>query len=62
MNDMMSKIRPQVFLAILCATIFSCLMGYLAFRLDAIEVMTAIIGAFVGFLAGTSVKLLDPEK
>ena len=55
------KLRPQVFIAILCATMFSMFAVWLAYRMDAVEVMTAIIGSYVGFLAGVSLKVLEGE-
>ena len=44
------KIRPQVFVAILCATFFSTFASWLAYQMDAVEIMTAIIGGLFGFL------------
>ena len=57
----MGKLRPNIALAILCATIFACFAAWLGFKLDAIEVLTAVIGSFVGFLAGVSLKVLENE-
>jgi uncharacterized membrane protein YjjP (DUF1212 family) len=56
------KIRPQIFLAIICATLFSCFVSYLAYKMGGhIEVMTAIIGGIFGFLGGVSLKVLENE-
>jgi hypothetical protein len=55
------KIRPQIMVAILCATIFSCVGLWVGVQLQAIEVITAIIGALFGFLAGVSLKVLENE-
>ena len=55
------KLRPQVFTAILCATIFSIFASWLAYEMDAVEVMTAIIGGIFGFLGGVSLKVLENE-
>jgi hypothetical protein len=57
----MGKLRPQIALAILCATIFACFAAWLGYKLQAIEVLTGIIGSFVGFLAGVSLKVLENE-
>jgi hypothetical protein len=57
----MGKVRPQIFLAICCATIFSMFAAWLAYQMDAVEVMTAVIGSVFGFLAGTSLKILENE-
>ena len=55
------KLRPQIFLSILCATIFSCVGLYVGVALEAVEVVTAIIGGLFGFLAGVSLKVLENE-
>ena len=57
----MGKIRPQILVAILCSTIFSCFVSYLAFRMGGVEIMTAIIGGIFGFLGGVSLKVLENE-
>jgi hypothetical protein len=57
----MGKLRPQIALAILCATIFSCFAAYLGYKLGAIEVLTGIIGGIFGFLGGVSLKVLENE-
>ena len=56
---MIAKIRPQILVAILCATIFSMFAAYLAFLMDAVEVMTAIIGGVFGMLGGVSLRIID---
>ena len=61
MNAMLGRIRPQIFLAIICATVFSVIAAYIAYRMDAVEVMTAVIGSIFGFLAGVSLKILENE-
>ena len=58
---MMGKIRPQILVAIICATIFSMFASWLAYQMDAVEVMTAIIGGIFGFLGGVSLKVLENE-
>ena len=55
------KLRPQIFLSILCATIFSCVGLYVGVVLNAVEIVTAVIGALFGFLAGVSLKVLENE-
>jgi len=55
------KIRPQIMIAILCATAFSCVGLWVGVQLQAVEVITAIIGALFGFLAGVSLKVLENE-
>ncbi len=57
----MGKIRPQILVAIICATIFSMFASWLAYQMDAVEVMTAIIGGIFGFLGGVSLKVLENE-
>ena len=60
-NMEIGKLRPQVFIAILCATMFSMFAAWLAYRMDAVEIMTAIIGGNFGFLGGVSLKVLEGE-
>ena len=61
MVGMMSRIRPQIFLAILCATTFSMFAAWIGYKMGAIEVLTAIIGGIFGFLGGVSLKVLENE-
>jgi ribulose 1,5-bisphosphate carboxylase large subunit-like protein len=56
---MIAKVRPQILVAILCATIFSMFAAYLAYLMDAVEVMTAIIGGVFGMLGGVSLRIID---
>tara|TARA_Y100000310_G_C20655534_1_gene801778 strand:+ start:2041 stop:2217 length:177 start_codon:yes stop_codon:yes gene_type:complete len=58
---MVSRLRPQILAAIICATVFSCFAAWLGFRLGAIEVLTAVIGGVFGFLGGVSLKVLENE-
>jgi ribulose 1,5-bisphosphate carboxylase large subunit-like protein len=56
---MIAKIRPQILVAILCATIFSMFAAFLAYKMDAVEIMTAIIGGVFGMLGGVSLRIID---
>ena len=58
---MVSRLRPQILVAIVCATIFSCFAAWLGYKLGAIEVLTAIIGGVFGFLGGVALKVLENE-
>ena len=58
---MIGKIRPQILVAILCATTFSMFAAGLGYKMGAIEVLTAIIGGIFGFLGGVSLKVLENE-
>ena len=55
------KVRPQVFVAILCASFFSTFASWLAYQMNAVDIMTAIIGGLFGFLGGVSLKVLENE-
>ena len=55
------KIRPQVMIAIVCPTIVSLVLAWFAYKMNAVEIMTAIIGSIFGFLGGTSLKILENE-
>ena len=61
MQVLLSKVRPQVFLSILCGTIIAIVISFIALKLQSIEIITAVVGAGFGFLAGISSKLLEAE-
>jgi hypothetical protein len=58
---MMGKVRPQIALAILCGTIFSVFAIWIGAKMEAVEVVTAVIGGIFGFLGGVSLKVLENE-
>ena len=58
---MFGLLRPQIFLAILCATAFSCLAIWVGWQMDAVEIVTGIVGGLFGFLGGVSLKVLENE-
>ena len=60
-KNMMGRFRPQIALGIICATLFSCLGLWIGLQLEAVEVITAIIGGLFGFLGGVSLKVLENE-
>jgi len=53
--------RPQIALAIFCATAFSLFAVYIGFKMEATEIVTAVIGGIFGFLGGVSLKVLENE-
>jgi len=55
------KFRPQIALAVICATIFSCAALYVGMEMSATEIVTAVIGGIFGFLGGVSLKVLENE-
>ncbi len=57
----MGKIRPQILVAIICATIFSVFALWIGSQMDATEIVTAVIGGIFGFLGGVSLKVLENE-
>jgi len=54
-------LRPQIFIAIICATVFSIVALFVGIALDAVEIVTAVIGGLFGFLGGVSLKVLENE-
>tara|TARA_Y100000310_G_C20190514_1_gene582282 strand:+ start:318 stop:512 length:195 start_codon:yes stop_codon:yes gene_type:complete len=56
------KIRPQVMMAIIAATVFGCLAAVLGYKMGATEILTAIIGSLLGFLSGVSLRIVDLES
>ena len=57
----MGKIRPQILIAILCATIFSMFAAWLGYKMGATEILTGLIGAIFGFLGGVSLRIIENE-
>ena len=57
----MGKIRPQILIAIICATIFSMFAAYLGYKMGATEILTGLIGAVFGFLGGVSLRIIENE-
>ena len=57
----MTKLRPQVITGILCATFFGCFAIWIGKEMVAVEIVTAVVGALFGFLAGVSLKILENE-
>lgn len=54
-------IRPQILIAIICATIFSVAALIIGMQMDAVEIVTAVVGSFIGFLGGVSLKVIERE-
>ena len=57
----LGRVRPQILVAIICATIFSCLALWIGMWMGATEIVTATIGGIFGFLGGVSLKVLENE-
>lgn len=55
------NLRPQIFLSILCGTIFGIVGMFVGMSMEAVEVVTAVIAGVLGFLAGVSLKVLENE-
>ena len=59
---MIQRSRPQIMLSIIAATIFAIFCAWLGFKMGAIEVLTGLIGAVFGYLAGVSAKILEAPE
>ena len=46
---------------LLCATAFSSLAMYVGMKMEAVEIVTAIVGGLFGFLGGVSLKVFENE-
>tara|TARA_Y100000310_G_scaffold65548_1_gene61038 strand:- start:2687 stop:2866 length:180 start_codon:yes stop_codon:yes gene_type:complete len=55
------KVRPQILAAIVCGTVFSGLAIYIGYWMNAVEIVTGVIGGIFGFLGGVSLKVLENE-
>jgi hypothetical protein len=47
--------------AIICGTVFGVFGMYIGLRMEATEIVTAVIGSVFGFLGGVSLKVLEQE-
>ena len=61
MKILLAKVRPQVFLSIVCGTVVAIIISVIAWQLESIEIITGVAGSVFGFLAGISSKLLEAE-
>ena len=59
---MIGKIRPQVLLSVVCATVFSFFACWVGWKMGSVEVVTLLIGSLFGFLAGVSLKILESPE
>jgi len=39
--------------------LFCCLTAWIGWKLEAVEVITGLTGAFIGFLGGISLRIID---
>ena len=60
-NKLIGKLRQQILMAIICATVFSIFALYMGYKMEATEIVTAVIGGIFGFLGGVSLKVLENE-
>ncbi len=58
---MIGKIRPQILVAIICATVIAMFAAYLGYKMGATEILTGLIGAIFGFLGGVSLRIIENE-
>ena len=61
MKILLAKVRPQVFLSIVCGTVVAITISVIAWQLESIEIITGVAGSVFWFLAGISSKLLEAE-
>ena len=55
------RIRPQIMAAVLCGTLFGIFGMWIGMKMEATEVVTAVIGSVFGFLGGVSLKVVEQE-
>jgi len=51
--------RPQILASIVAATIFCTFTAWIGWKMDATEIITGLTGAFIGFLGGISLRIID---
>ena len=47
-NKLIGKLRPQILMAIICATVFSIFALWMGYKMEATEIVTAVIGGIFG--------------
>jgi hypothetical protein len=55
------KVRPQILATTASATLLSMFAMYVGLKMEAVEIVTAVLGAAFGFLGGVSLKVLENE-
>jgi len=58
----MTKIRPQILVAIISGTVFATTALFVGLQMEAVEVVTGVIGSIFGFLGGVAFKVLENEQ
>ena len=58
---MLQRVRPQIMMAIVCGTMFGIFGTWVGMRMEAVEIVTGVIGSVFGFLAGVLFKILEAE-
>ena len=61
MNELLGRSRPQIFISIICGTTLAIVISVLAYKMQSIEIITAVVGSVFGYLAGVSQKILESE-
>ena len=61
MNQLLSRIRPQIFMSIVCGTTVAIVISILAYKMGSVAIITGVIGSVFGYLAGVSAKILENE-
>jgi len=51
--------RPQILASIVAATVFCTFTAWIGWKMDATEIITGLTGAFIGFLGGISLRIID---
>ena len=59
---MMKKIRPQIMVAMIADLIFSLFAAWIGYLMSAPEILTSVISGIFGFLAGTSMRILQNDE
>jgi len=61
MNELLGRIRPQIFISIICGAALAIVISILGYKMGATEIITAVVGSVFGYLAGVSQKILESE-
>lgn len=61
MGDLIAKIRPQILLALICATIIAVVGAWIGRAMNAPEIVTAALAGAFGVIGTLGMKILEDK-
>ncbi len=57
----MSRIRPQIMVALLCATIFGLFVAWIGYKMNHVEVVVGVSSGLLSLFVVVAIKILESE-